>query len=124
MISEVSYRCSLGVGCVIDETPVIASNDLEAFGTRGMLITSALRYVDPHWLKVRTAEGTEESEHPHGNMNQLYLREIEAFAKEVAGERTRIASGEDGVRIIRLTDALIRSLETGVAVAVEDSWSG
>ncbi len=102
----------------------IASNDVQAFGTGGMLITSALRYTDPHWLRVRTEEGTEESVHPHGQMPELYLREIEAFAKEVAGERTQMATGEDGVRIVRLTSALIRSLETGDAVEVQDDWSG
>lgn len=57
-------------------------------------------------------------------MNQLYLREIEAFAREVAGERTQMAIGADGVRIVRLTDALICSLDTGIAVTVEDNWSG
>jgi 1,5-anhydro-D-fructose reductase (1,5-anhydro-D-mannitol-forming) len=124
----ISYIMEFAGGCQaifrVSREMHIASNDLQAFGTRGMLITSALRYVDPHWLRVLTAEGTEESEHPHGNMDQLYLREIEAFAKEVAGERTQMATGEDGVRIVRLTDALIRSLGTGAAVPVDDSWPG
>ena len=124
----ITYLMEFAGGCQatfrISREMYIASNDLEAFGTRGMMITSALRYVDPHWLRVKTDEGTEESEHPNGNMNQLYLREIESFAGEVAGERTQMATGEDGVRIVRLTDALIRSLETGAAVKVEDDWPG
>ena len=98
----------------------IGTNDLQAFGTRGMLATGPLRWGTTDGLTVKTMDGTEEREFPREN---LYQREVEAFAEEVAGNRATltpgIASGEDGLWLARVTDALIRSFETGALVPVQ-----
>jgi 1,5-anhydro-D-fructose reductase (1,5-anhydro-D-mannitol-forming) len=107
---QVTVRCSR-------EMP-LGANDLQIFGTGGMLITGPLRGVPQNRLTVRTPEGDEETEYPAGN---LHLQEIEAFAEAVAGAPTPAATGEDGLRLVRLTEALIRSLETGCAIMVEES---
>jgi 1,5-anhydro-D-fructose reductase (1,5-anhydro-D-mannitol-forming) len=94
----------------------LGANDLQIFGTDGMLITGPLRWVHTHHLTLRTPNGCKEEEYPADN---LYLNEIEAFAEALAGEWTPAASGEDGLRLVRVTEALIRSLETGSAIPVE-----
>ncbi|HSB80257.1 MAG TPA: Gfo/Idh/MocA family oxidoreductase [Candidatus Methylomirabilis sp.] len=94
----------------------IGVNDLQVFGTRGMLATGPLRWGPTDRLTVKTVDTIEEREFPRDN---LYLREIEAFGEEVAGHRTVGASGEDGLWLARVTDALIRSFETGALVRVE-----
>jgi 1,5-anhydro-D-fructose reductase (1,5-anhydro-D-mannitol-forming) len=105
---QAAIRCGRGLP--------IGTNDLQAFGTRGMLATGPLRWGPTDRLTVKTVDGTEEREFPREN---LYQREIEALAEEVVGTRTAAASGEDGLWLARVTDALIRSFETGVLVPVE-----
>ena len=105
---QATIRCGRGLP--------IGSNDLQAFGTRGMLATGPLRWGPTDRLTVKTVDGTEEHEFPREN---LYQQQIEAFAEEVAGNRTAAASGEDGLWLARLTDALIRSFGTGALVPVE-----
>ena len=84
-----------------------------------MLITGPLRGVPKNRLTARTPDGCEEVvEYAADN---LYLREIEAFAEAVAGASTPAASGEDGLRLVRVTEALIRSLESGTAIPIEES---
>ena len=104
---QASIRCSR-------EMP-LASNDLQIFGTGGMLTTGPLRGVDTHRLTVRTPGRSYAKEYPAEN---LYLREVEAFADAVAGRETPAATGEEGLRLVRVTEALIRSLETGSAISL------
>ena len=94
----------------------VGVNDLQVFGTQGMLATGPLRWGPTDRLMLKTLDRTEEREFPRDN---LYQREIEAFGEEVAGHRTAAASGEDGLWLARVTDALIRSFETGALVTVE-----
>jgi predicted dehydrogenase len=82
-----------------------------------MLATGPLCWGSTDRLTVRTVDGTEEREFPREN---VYQREIEAFAEEVAGNRTVAATGEDGLWLARVTDAVIRSFQTGGLVPVED----
>jgi len=106
---QAAIRCGRGLP--------IGTNDLQLFGTRGMLATGPLRWGPADRLTVKTADGSEEREFPRQN---LYQREIEAFADEVSGTRTPAATGEDGLWLARVTDAVIRSFETGSLEAVED----
>jgi len=80
-----------------------------------MLATGPLRGVDTHRLRIRTPGENHEIEYPAEN---LYFREVEAFADAVTGKMTSAATGEDGLRLVRVTEALIRSLETGSAISL------
>ncbi len=114
LLLEFASGCQATIRCS-REMP-LGANDLQIFGTDGMLITGPLRWVNTHHLTLRTPNECKEQEYPADN---LYLREIEVFAEALAGEWTPAASGEDGLRLVRVTDALIRSLETGSAIPVE-----
>jgi predicted dehydrogenase len=61
-------------------------------------------------------DGCQEHDYPAEN---LYLREIEMFAEELAGIRTSAATAHDGLRLVQITEALIRSLEAGSAISIE-----
>lgn len=111
LLLEFENGCQASIRCS-REMP-IAANDLQIFGTGGMLTTGPLRGVDAHRLRIRTPSESYEMEYPAEN---LYFREVEAFADAVTGKMTPAATGEDGLRLVRVTEALIRSLETGSAI--------
>jgi 1,5-anhydro-D-fructose reductase (1,5-anhydro-D-mannitol-forming) len=106
---QAAIRCGRGLP--------IGTNDLQVFGTRGMLATGPLRWGQMDRLMVKTVDGTEEREFPR---EPLYQREIEAVADEVAGIRTAAATGEDGLWLAWVTEAVIRSFETGTLVPVRE----
>ncbi len=92
-----------------------AQNNLRIQGTKGMLVTSALRWSDEYRLQITTDSGTvEERIKP----TAIYRREIEAFEDEVRGQPGILASGEDGVRIVAITTAIIESINTRRSVTV------
>jgi predicted dehydrogenase len=93
----------------------VGNNDLHIFGTRGTISTGPLRFTDVHRLSLRMPDHQEEWEYPVPN---LYLPEIEAFAQELDGTDTGAAKGVDGLRLVKVTEAAVRSLETGAAVPV------
>lgn len=113
LLLEFENGCQASIRCS-REMP-IAANDLQIFGTGGMLTTGPLRGVDKHRLRIKTPGESYETEYPAEN---LYFREVEAFADAVRGKVTPAATGEDGLRLVRVTEALIRSLETGSAVSL------
>lgn len=115
LVLEFASGCHAAIRC--GRGLPIGTNDLQAFGTRGMLATGPLRWAATDRLTVKTVDETEEREFPREN---LYQREIEAFAEELAGNRRGAATGEDGLWLVRVTDALIRSFETGALVPVEE----
>jgi len=93
------------------------ANDVQIFGTRGMLVTSSLlRAAEKYPLVVTTEKGTERREFPAGD---LYLAEIEAFADAVDGQATPACTGEEGLYLVRVSEAVVRSLETGAIQSVE-----
>jgi 1,5-anhydro-D-fructose reductase (1,5-anhydro-D-mannitol-forming) len=94
----------------------VGNNDLHLFGTRGTVSTGPLRFTDVHRLSLRLPNGREDWEYP---VPDLYLPEIEAFAQELKGIDAGMAKGEDGLRLVRVTAAAVRSLETGAAAVVE-----
>jgi len=113
LLLEFKNECQATIRCS-REMP-LSANDLQIFGTGGMLTTGPLRGVDTYRLKVRTPGESYEMEFPSEN---LYLHEIEAFADAVEGKITPAATGEDGLRLVRITEAIIRSLETGSAISI------
>ena len=84
-----------------------AGNDLVVAGTAGMLRTGPLRWVPEHRITVTTEAGTTEETLAAGD---LYRAEIEAFAEDVRDNGRRLATGEEGVHLIALTEAIQRAL--------------
>lgn len=93
-----------------------AENNLLIQGTQGMLITSALRFAEEHTLRIKTAAGVVEERF---KATPIYQREIEAFEEEVRGGAGVLASGEDGVRSIEVTAAILESINSRRSVAVQ-----
>jgi predicted dehydrogenase len=91
-----------------------AENNLVIEGTLGSLVTSPLRFVDEYWLRVRTAAGTTEEKFAPSPM---YRRQMELFDAELLGEPCRLATGEDGLRNVEITCALIESIATRRTIA-------
>jgi predicted dehydrogenase len=90
-------------------------NDLVIEGTKGMLATSGFRRADEYILRITNAGGTAEERFPP---TPAYQREIEAFEREIRGERSVLPTGEDGVRIIQLASAVLQSIQTRQSIAV------
>jgi predicted dehydrogenase len=86
------------------ETP-FAGNGLAVIGTTGMLRTGPLRWVNEHRITVTTATGTSGEILP---ATGLYGAESTVLRSTDGGER--LASGEDGVHLITLTEAVQRAL--------------
>lgn len=80
-----------------------AGNDLTVLGTAGMLRTGPLRWANEHRIAVMTATGTSEESLP---ATDLYKEEIDGFAADVADSGTRLATGEEGVRLTALAEAV------------------
>jgi 1,5-anhydro-D-fructose reductase (1,5-anhydro-D-mannitol-forming) len=92
--------------CISREAP-FAGNDLVVIGTAGMLRTGPLRWVHEHRITVTSAAGTSEETLP---ATDLYAAEIDGFAADIADSGKRLATGEDGVRLIALTEAVQHTL--------------
>jgi 1,5-anhydro-D-fructose reductase (1,5-anhydro-D-mannitol-forming) len=90
-------------------------NSLLVQGSKGMLTTSALRFADEYTLRITTAAGVAEERFP---ATAIYQREIEAFEEEARGGEGRLASGEDGVRSIEVTNAILESINSRRSVAL------
>jgi 1,5-anhydro-D-fructose reductase (1,5-anhydro-D-mannitol-forming) len=88
------------------ETP-FAGNDLVVVGTAGMLRAGPLRWAPEHRITVTTEAGTTEETLPAGD---LYRAEIEAFAEDLRDNGHRLATGEEGVHLVALTEAVQRAL--------------
>jgi len=110
----------LGEGChmVVRASREIphAGNDLRIQGSKGMLTTSALRWADEHVLQIRTDAGLVVEKFAP---TAIYKREIEEFAREVRGAPGTLASGEDGLRVIGISAAVIESIQSRRSVAIQ-----
>lgn len=84
-----------------------AGNDLVVIGTAGMLRTGPLRWVTEHQITVTTATGTSEETLP---ATDVYRSEIDAFADDLRDNGRRLATGEEGVHLVALTEAVQRTL--------------
>lgn len=91
-----------------------AENNLVIEGTQGSLVTSPLRFVDEYWLRVRTAAGTTEEKFAPSPM---YRTQMELFDAELLGGPCRLATGEDGLRNVEITCALIESITSRRTIA-------
>lgn len=92
-----------------------AENGLMIQGSKGMLVASPLRFAGECTLRVQTAEGTVEERFP---ATPIYPREIEAFEREVVGGAGTLASGEDGVRSIEVTVAILEAINARRSISL------
>lgn len=92
-----------------------AKNDLIVEGTRGMLSTSAIRWVDQYHLQVRTADGVREERFVP---TPIYQREVEVMEGECRGERSFLPGAEEATYMIEIADAIFESIETRRTVSL------
>jgi 1,5-anhydro-D-fructose reductase (1,5-anhydro-D-mannitol-forming) len=91
------------------------NNTLTIMGTKGLIRTGALRLANEHVVTVTTEAGETERRFAP---TDLYARELSIFSEEVRNRSSELPNGEDGVRLVTTTLAVLRSLDTGQAVAV------
>lgn len=99
---------------VTREAPKAAA-DLVALGTDGFLRTSSLRWVPEYTLTVATPGGVREE---RAAPCDLYCDELDGFARDLADGGTRLGTGEDGVVLVRVADAVERALREGRRVTL------
>ena len=89
------------------EVPAAAA-DLMVLGDAGFLRTGPLRWVDAYRIGVTTPGGTrEETVAPC----DLYRDELDAFALDLADGGTRLGTGADGLRLVRIALAVEQALQ-------------
>lgn len=113
VLFEFEHGCQATIRCS-REMPV-ASNDLQIFGTGGKIITGPLRGVDQYKLLLRAPSESKDFEFQAEN---LYFVEIESFAAITNGKSSPAVTGEEGMKLVEVTDAVIHSLRTGNAVTI------
>lgn len=96
------------------ELPFV-ENDLRIQGRKGAISTNALRWSDEHVLKIRTAAGPVEERY---SPTPIYAKQVEAFAHELRGGPSVLATGEDGIRSTEVASAVLESIATRRSVAV------
>jgi len=95
-----------------------AENNLIVEGSEATLITSALRFVPEHVVRVRDRAGTTEERFP---ASPAYALEIQAFEGELRGERSLLPDGEESVRTVAVTQAVLQAIDERRSVAVSES---
>jgi 1,5-anhydro-D-fructose reductase (1,5-anhydro-D-mannitol-forming) len=92
-----------------------AENNLIVEGSEATLITSALRFATEHVVHVRDRAGMTEERFP---ASPAYELEILAFEGELRGERSLLPNGEDSVRTVAVTRAVLQAIDERRCVAV------
>jgi 1,5-anhydro-D-fructose reductase (1,5-anhydro-D-mannitol-forming) len=108
-------RMSEDCQAVIRATREVASaeNNLIIEGSQATLITSALRFVPEHFLRLRDRQGSSEERFKASPNYELQVR---AFEDEVAGTRSLLPDGEECLHVVATTQAVLASVEQRCAV--------
>lgn len=94
-------------------------NDLVLYGEKGRAASlGALGMYLHGTLEVVTDDVTTRTTYPPSSIGTLE-RQIEAFHRSIAEDREPDASGNDGLRMVMLTNAIRTSSRDGVAVRVD-----
>lgn len=93
-----------------------AENNLIIEGADATLFTSSLRFAKEHVVSVRDKHGVTEERFP---ASPAYAWEIRAFEGEVRGERSLLPDGEDSLRTVAVTQAVLKSIDERRIVTVE-----
>src|SRR5262249_6313953 len=91
-----------------------AENNLIIEGSEATLITSALRFVPEHVVRMRDRAGTSEERFP---ASPAYALEIQAFEGELHGEPSLLPDGEESVRTVAVTQAVLQAIDERRSVA-------
>ena len=92
-----------------------AENNLIVEGSEATLITSALRFVPEHTLKVRDKSGAVEERFP---ASPAYAWEVRAFEQDVQGKRSVLPDGAEGTQLVAVTRAVLDAVEQRRTVTV------
>ena len=94
-----------------------AENNLIVEGAEATLITSALRFAPEHVVYVRDRAGTTEERF---QASPAYALEIRAFEGELRGAPSLLPDGEDSVRTVAVTQAVLQAINERRSVAVSE----
>ncbi len=92
-----------------------AENNLIIEGSQATLFTSALRFAKEHVVSVRDKMGVTEERFA---ASPAYALEVRAFEGEVRGARSLLPDGEDSMRTVAVTQAVLASIAERRIVAV------
>ncbi|MHB8770056.1 MAG: Gfo/Idh/MocA family protein [Syntrophales bacterium] len=108
----------IGTACCGRRVPD-SENDAMLYGSDGRIaLRDTVREACAGRLEV--ASSTVNLEEPYEpNLLTLYRRQVEAFNRAVQKGENFDASGEDGVRIVQITSAIIAAASTGRSVKIE-----
>jgi len=95
-----------------------AENNLIVEGTEATLSTSALRFAPEHVVCVRDRTGTTAERFP---ASPAYALEIRAFEGELHGVPSLLPDGEDSVRTVAVTQAVLQAIDERRSVAIFQS---
>lgn len=93
----------------------VAENNLVIEGAQATLITSSLRFAKEHVVYVRDAKGTTEERFA---ASPAYELEVQAFERELRGERSVLPDGADGAQMVAVTQSVLASIEERRHIAV------
>lgn len=99
-----------------------AEAGLLATGTAGYLRTGPLRWVPEYVLTVVDAAGAAREE--RAPPSDLYRDELDGFALDLADGGTRLGTGEDGVRLVRVALAAEAAIREGRRVPLPPAAPG
>lgn len=92
-----------------------AENNLIVEGADATLVTSALRFVNEHYLVVRDKAGRVEEKFA---VRSAYEREVVAFEGELRGQTSPLPSGAESVHVVATTQAVLMSVEERRTIGV------
>jgi 1,5-anhydro-D-fructose reductase (1,5-anhydro-D-mannitol-forming) len=92
-----------------------APNNLIVEGSEATLSTSALRFASQHVVCVHDRTGMIEERFP---ASPTYEMEILAFEGELRGERSLLPDGEDSLRTVAVTQAVLQAIDERRSMAV------
>ncbi len=84
-----------------------SGSDLTVLGTTGWLRTGPLRWVEEFSMTITNAAGKREVRVPACD---LYRDELDGFAMDLADGGTRLGTGTDGIRLVKLAAQVEQSL--------------
>ena len=114
IVARLGERCNAVVRAS-RELPY-AKNDLIVEGTRGVLSTSGIRWLDEYWLEVEDDSGTRKERFAP---TRIYDEEIVAMEGELRGVRSLLPDADEAIRMIEIANAIFESIETRCSVEVK-----